>query len=275
MAISQPYGLSDVSMLAEARGIVDAARAEGVLVRLLGGLAVREHCTHTRFCERPYRDIDLAALAGASKAVTAMLGRLGWAENRQVAMATMGRKRQFFRDCRHGAGTDRAHDDDRVDLYLDAFRLHHTIDLRRRLDLERYTVSTSDVLLVKLQRTEVNPDDLRDIVTMVKDAVGLGEDDEPDVLNLRYLARLCAADWGLHHDVTRNIARCRAALDPALESVQAAARVRRRLDALEAALAAAPKGLRWRMRARVGERLAWYEPVDDVEGVAFTPGERP
>jgi hypothetical protein len=273
MAISEPYGLFDEGMLTEAHLIIDTARAQGVALRLLGGLAVREHCRETAFCERSYRDIDLVGLGSAAKAATAVLGGLGWDENRQVAMATMGRKRQFFRDCRHVAARGRAHDD-RIDLYLDAFRLHHSIDLRRRLDFEPYTVSTSDVLLVKLQRTEVNDDDLRDILTVVKDVAELGDDDAPHALNLRYIARLYAADWGLHHDVTRNIARCRRILD-ALAADRDMARVARRLDALEAALSAEPKGRRWRLRASLGERLAWHEPVDDVEGVYFAPRERP
>ena len=43
----------------------------------------------------------------------------------------------------------RRHDDDRVDVYLDTFRLHHQIPLRRRLTLEPYTVPAADVLLVE------------------------------------------------------------------------------------------------------------------------------
>jgi hypothetical protein len=212
MAGSRPYGLDERGMLGEAHRIIDAARAEGVTLRLVGGLAVREHCREAAFCERPYRDIDLAVPRRSAKSATTLLARLGWTENRQVAMAAAGAKRQFFRPCRHGDDEGTAHVDDRIDLYLDAFRLHHTIDLRRRLEIEPYTVSTSDVALVKLQRTVANDDDLRDIVTVVKDAAALTTRDLPDALNLDYIARLCAVDWGLYHDVSRNVARCRGVL---------------------------------------------------------------
>ncbi len=260
-------------------------------MRLLGGLAVREHCRETAFCERPYRDIDLVGLSRESKAATALIVGSGWQENRQVAMATMGRKRQFFRECRHGdadgyggrnsdggrggGGRERVHDDDRIDLYFDAFRLHHSIDLRRRLRLEPYTVPTSDVLLVKLQRTTINEDDLRDILTVVKDAAELGDHEAPGVVDLGYLARLCAGDWGLHHDVVRNLARCRGSLGTLGLGRLDAARLQHRLEALEAAVEAAPKALRWRWRASFGERLAWHEPVDDIEGVYLSAAERP
>jgi hypothetical protein len=275
MAAAHAHELSAPGMLAEAHAIIDAARARGIVVRLVGGLAVREHCRDAAFCERPIRDIDLVTTRRSSKAVTTLLAGLGWTENRQVAMASSARKRQFFRPCRHPAGNGRAHDDDRIDLYLDAFQLHHSVDLRDRLELEPYTVSTSDVLLVKLQRTEANDDDVRDMVTVIKDAVAIGEDDAPGVVNRLYLARLCAADWGLCHDVTRNLARCRAALAPRDADDPTPGRARARLDVLQQAIDEQPKRWRWRLRAALGERLAWHEPVDDVEAVYFAPGERP
>jgi len=272
--VAHAHELTAHGMLAEAHDIIDAARAEGVALRLVGGLAVREHCRDTAFCERPIRDIDLATPQRSSKAVTRLLVALGWTENRQVAMGSAGRKRQFFRRCRHPVRDGRAHDDDRIDLYLDAFQLHHRVDLRERLELERYTVSTSDVLLVKLQRTEVNSDDVRDMVTVIKDAIAIGDDDAPGVVNRRYLARLCADDWGLSHDVNRNLARCREVVATRGDDL-AARRVAARLDALQRALDDQPKGWRWRLRAGLGERVAWHEPVDDVEAAYFTAGERP
>jgi hypothetical protein len=274
MTNREPHALAGQGMLVEAHRIIDAGRSQGICLRLVGGLAVRDHCREPGFCERPYRDIDLAAPRRAAKGATALLGRLGWTENRQVAMAAAGAKRQFFRECRHPTTAGTAHLDDRIDLYLDAFRLHHTIDLRRRFELEPYTVSTSDVALVKLQRTVLDHDDLRDIVTVVKDAAALATDDAPGTLNVGYIAALCAADWGLYHDVSRNVARCRCAL-AVLGTGTASAAVAARLDALAEALSSAPKTRRWRLRATLGERLAWHEPVDDTEGVYLSRAEQP
>ena len=49
-------------LAAEARRIVDGARQRGVTLRLLGGLAIRQHCQALPFCERPYSDIDVVGL---------------------------------------------------------------------------------------------------------------------------------------------------------------------------------------------------------------------
>jgi hypothetical protein len=36
------------------------------------------------------------------------------------------------------------------------------------------------------------------------------------------------------------------------------------IDALRAAIDAAPKSTKWRLRARVGDRVAWYELPEEV-----------
>ncbi|MDF2739594.1 MAG: hypothetical protein K0S88_961, partial [Actinomycetia bacterium] len=46
-----------------------------------------------------------------------------------------------------------------------------------------------------------------------------------------------------------------------------AAIVAARIDALLAAIRDAPKSVRWRARARVGERMQWWQDVDDREAV--------
>ena len=44
------------------------------------------------------------------------------------------------------------------------------------------------------------------------------------------------------------------------------ARVRGRLEAIIAAIEEKAKSLRWRLRARVGKRVAWRREIEDTEG---------
>ena len=113
-----------------------------------------------------------------------------------------------MRPCEHVGerGADRIHPDDHVDVFLDTFRMDHDIALARRLEIEPYTVSLSDLLLTKLQIFRLNDKDLRDIVTLLADAE-VGEQDGPGVIDGRYIGELCADDWGLFYDVTRNLQR--------------------------------------------------------------------
>jgi hypothetical protein len=41
--------------------------------------------------------------------------------------------------------------------------------------------------------------------------------------------------------------------------------IRRRLVAMEKAMDLTPKTMAWKMRARVGKRIRWYEEVEEVQ----------
>jgi hypothetical protein len=253
-------------MLAEALFIIDEARRRGLTVRLVGGLAVRESCRDASFCRRRYRDIDLVGRHGEVKAVVSLFRGLGFAENPHYRLASSGQMAQFFRPCIHTSGADPEHVDDRIDLYVDTFRLDHDIRLADRLTLEEYTVPASDVLLVKLQRASVNEDDVADCISLLKD-LPLSERDLPHAINVRYVGRLCAHDWGLHHDVTRNLGRCRDHLSEFGLDDEGRRRALDAINGLERALRETPKSPRWRWRALFGEALPWHDAVDEREGV--------
>jgi hypothetical protein len=84
-----------------------------------------------------------------------------------------------------------------------------------------------------------------------------------EAIDPAYVAGLLARDWGFHHTATANLVALRD--DPAGNGT--AATVRGRADALLGAIEAAPKSVRWRARARVGERMQWWQDVDEREAV--------
>ena len=206
----------------------------------------------------------MVAHARQMRPLVALFARLGYAENYEVSTATANAELQFVRPCAHGGGSGagHAHADDHVDVFLDTFRMDHEIALARRLDIEPYTVSLSDLLLSKLQIFRLEEKDVRDIVTLLGD-VPVGVEDEPGVINGRYIGGLCADDWGLFYDVTTNLAHVDERAAKFDLSDAQAARVRSGVARLIAAIDGAPKGARWRLRARIGTRKAWHEAVDD------------
>ena len=154
------------ALLDEALDVVDAARADGVDARLVGGLAVLTPCAGPEQCRRDHRDVDLVAPRRQAGRLLATLTGLGYEENTHVRLASSGALLQVYRPCRHADGHGRPlHPDDRVDVYFDAFRLHHTLPLRRRLLREAYTLPPSDVLLAKLLRTRMSAADVQDVAT--------------------------------------------------------------------------------------------------------------
>jgi hypothetical protein len=253
-------------MAAEGRRIVDAARKRGLTLRLIGGLAVRDHCEELSFCGRDHSDLDMVGLSHEVVGLIGLFETLGYRERIHVREATMRGQAQFMRECVHGSadGAYAVHAEDHVDVFLDEFRMDHRVDLRHRLGVERYTVSASDLLLTKLQVFRAEERDLRDIVTLLKDD-GLGSEDAPGTVSVAYLAELCARDWGLYYDVVRNLRRCAESLGayglgPADED-----HVRAALAQLTEAIEAGPKTRAWRWRARVGTRRRWHEEVEEQD----------
>ena len=251
-------------MLDEGRKLVDAARAAGITLRLLGGLAVREHCRTYEVCERDYSDLDMVAPVKVARRLPAVFAGFGYAEDYEVYSTTMGARMQFVRPCAHvtGPGKEAAHAEDHVDIFLGSVRMDHDIALSKRLEIEPYTVSISDLVLSKLQIFRLTEKDVRDLVTLLGDH-DVGDEDAPGVVNGRYIGELCAGDWGLFYDVAGNLARVdEHAADYALSDEQLE-RVRRGVARLIGAIDGAPKSLGWRLRARVGTRKAWHNPVED------------
>lgn len=238
--------------IAEAKKIIDVARGKGVVLRLIGGLAVRNHCVITYFCEREYLDMDFVGLASQDNEITRLFERFGYKENKNISLASSGWQKQFYKRAL----------EDHVDVFLDFLRMEHDINLKNRLSVEDYTIPVSDLLLSKLQIYELNEKDIRDIITIVKD-LPLDKEDKKGVINVKYIAELCSRDWGLHKDVTMNIDRCSDLVHYYNLTSKEVEKVRNKLSRIKQAIEAAPKTLQWKLRAKIGEKKAWRRTVED------------
>ena len=254
-------------MAAEARSLVDAARERGLTLRAIGGLAVRDHCEELTFCGRDHSDLDMVGLGREVADLVDVFESMGYRERLRVRQATLGERAQFARPCVHESanGASAVHADDHVDVFLDVFRMDHRVDLRRRLTVEPYTVSASDLLLTKLQLFRAEERDRRDVVTLLKDD-RLADEDAPGTVNIAYLTGLCARDWGLQYDVLRNLRRCAETLASFELAPADEERVRAALESLLRSIEEAPKTRAWRWRARIGTRRRWHDHVEEQDG---------
>ena len=238
----------------EARRVTTAAQQEQIALKLTGGLGIYFHAPSARAApfRREYRDLDFVGLSAQRGAVQPFLARLGYKPD--VPFNTLqGRRRLRY--------WDRAHDRP-VDIFLDQIWMCHTIDLRDRLHEPEGVLTPADLLLTKMQIVKLNAKDLTDIVALLLDhPVGAGDG---EVINAAYVARLLAGDWGFYRTLQLNMDRIRTALARLPAQTDA---VGSRLAALWQAVEMHPKSLSWRLRARVGDRLPWYElPEPDEAG---------
>jgi Fic family protein len=267
-------------LMAAAMAIVDSARDGGAELRLTGGLAVRRYCVDLGFMEREYSDIDFVGLSAQTRELHEVFTGLGYTENRYVTQSTDASQLQYIkiealreaRERNDAKPADQTRHEpplvDHVDIFLDVMRMDHDVDVRGRLDIDDYAVSPVDALIAKLQIGKINQKDVHDVIALVKDVPLRGADGADDELSIdaEYLAEVCSRDWGLHHDITENLDVVLASVKDYGLSDQALAKVRERLTALKESVEEATKGIRWWLRASMGERMAWRREVEDTEG---------
>ena len=241
------------------QGVVEAADGAGIPVRLMGGVAIwlRASAPARAALGRDYPDIDLVAHKRQSRALRSLLEELGYDPER-VFNATHGARRLLYHAPDGGW---------HADVFLDTFEMSHTLDLGTRLEAEPLTLAAAELLLTKLQIAEVNAKDLADAAMLLWDhepVSGAGAGDGPGLLNLTRLARVCGADWGLFTTVTDNLAACADHLAELSIGATDAARIANRIGLIRQALQDVPKSLPWRVRARAGRRVRWYQVPEEV-----------
>jgi hypothetical protein len=240
-------------LAAEAGRLLDAAHADGIPIRLIGGLAIYVHTEEIPpSLQRSYDDIDLATPKGASRRVGDFFAKLGYEPAREFNALQGSRRLLFY---------DRAHER-KLDVFVGSFEMCHTIPITDRIELDDRTIPLAELLLTKLQVVELNDKDLRDIATLLNGHEVGGEDGES--INGDFVASLTADDWGLWRTVKLNLERVHGRIASLSLDAGAQARIVERADALWQRIEREPKSRRWRVRDRVGDRKRWYEVPDEV-----------
>ncbi|HJZ47718.1 MAG TPA: hypothetical protein VKE41_11155 [Roseiflexaceae bacterium] len=239
----------------EARRIVTAAQARGVLLRLLGGLAVRlrsPSASH-RALARGYPDIDFVTVSRGSRAVEALLTELGYEPNKEFNLLN-GSSRLLFYDPER---------ERQIDVFVGQFEMCHRLPIGERLDRDQLTVPLAELLLTKLQIVQLNEKDVRDVCALLLDHP-LGEGDG-EAINLARIAQLCAEDWGLWKTVTISLQKVQDFCDAYDLEAASKLTIVERVGILRQALDSTPKSLKWKLRAKLGERVQWYELPEEVQ----------
>lgn len=243
----------------EARRILQASSERNLVLKLIGGLAIAMRCPSAsrEGLRRRYADVDVVGHEKQSKAIKTFFTEMDY-EPRERFNAMMGHKRLIFNDLVNQR---------RVDIFLDVFEMSHKFDFSKRVELEPLTLPLADLLATKLQIVQINDKDLRDMATLFLDHDVESQDGE--TINGAYIAKLCSVDWGIWKTFTNNIAKLKDSFDGNILSKSEAEKVTERVVKLNDLIEGEPKSLSWKLRARVGERVPWYElPEADKPVVA-------
>jgi hypothetical protein len=248
---------------AEADRLVDELHSRGVVSRLIGGLGVaaHDHVPPPVSLVREFADIDIVVPRKAGRQTGTSLVELGYLANARFN-ALHGSKRMLFYDMANRR---------QLDVFVGEFAMCHRLDLNDRLDRHFRALSAADLLLTKLQIVELNHKDVLDTVRLLLSHDLSDDDTDPrsdtDGLSKRRIVSITASDWGWYTTLSDNLGKVARGLPEGLSDSEAETVVRRVEDLLQV-MAAAPKSTRWKARALVGRRRAWYELPEEVAPAA-------
>jgi hypothetical protein len=215
----------------------------GVNLRLLGGVGIVLHCPRVLGGE-PHRqtaDIDVAVSRRDARSLTGLLEDLGYEPERRFN-ALHGDTRMIFKG-----------PTGKLDVFVGAFTMCHALDIDRRLTLDYPALTATDLLLTKLQIVELNAKDAHDAsVLLAEHPIAEGDGDHIDIA---YLRRLTGDDWGLWRTVTGTLEQL-AELHPIVAP---------QCKTIVNEVREGPKTRRFKLRARVGERVRWYELPEEAD----------
>jgi hypothetical protein len=229
-----------------------------VMMRLIGALAFRTHCQKYGYIQdalgRKFTDFDFVSYPRFRADVRRVLTELGYEEDKQVTQL-FGDRRMLFHDPAFGRHTD---------VFYNVLDFCHPINFVGRLEKEGLTVPLAELLLEKMQIVQINEKDLIDSIMLLREHP-IGDTDH-ETINAKVVTDILGNDWGFWRTVTANLK----LLDDKLAVYTSLADedrrvVHERIQELQGRIDAAPKSLRWKARARVGERVKWYKDVEELE----------
>ena len=254
-AVSGPSPDADAAraVVEGARSLVDALTEAGVTARLLGGVAVALRCPQAALPPSPlarsYSDLDVVVARSDRRRLPEVLGALEFqAAERFNAMSGHVRQLYVSKD-----GVD-------LDVFVEQFKMCHELDLKDRLAIDARTLPLADLVLTKLQVADLTEKDIRDYAALTLEHE-LTDDDSG--IGVARICTVTGGDWGWWRTVTENLGKAIDHLDRLGLTPAAAEVVRGRTVALVARIDDTPKSLRWKARARVGDRMAWREDPEE------------
>lgn len=241
----------------ELRTILKASEDADILLRVIGSLAFQMHCPQFGYLQaamgRAYTDIDFGAYSKQSKQITEMMAKMGYAENREVFIASEGERAIFDKP---GTGLH-------VDVFYEKLDFCHAIYWKDRLEVDSPTIPLTELLLEKMQIVQINEKDIIDTIMLLLEHP-LGDIDK-ETINIKLAAQLCANEWGLWRTTTMNLDKVKQLARHYTQlTLEQKSKVESQVDTILARLNHEPKPLAWRIRDRVGDRVKWYKDVDEV-----------
>jgi hypothetical protein len=242
----------------EAKRISEEAERRGLTLRIISAIAAELHSPKYAYLlnemhRPPHKDIDLVTLPRFRKDLKRFFLGMNYKPLEQMLV--------LYGQARHTYNRDDGEIE--VDVYFGKLEYCHRIDLTARLQLDRPTITPSDILLQKMQIVKPNEKDVIDATVLLREhEVQMAEG---DVINAKYISSLLSDDWGFYYTFSRNLSEVKAAATQSEVLTQDDKKdVCSKVEKLISCIEGEPKSLRWKTRLVVGTKKKWYMDVEDL-----------
>ncbi|MHA2406711.1 MAG: hypothetical protein ACXADB_08300 [Candidatus Hermodarchaeia archaeon] len=266
--------MSDKEFLKEATHIVDQAEENGLVIRILGALAIRMQTPHKLELHRnldrlgegamSFTDIDIIGPKSQRRDIEKFFEKtLGFHVDRYALLAAKDRyiyhhsQKPYY-----------------VDVFLDCLDFSHKIEFARKKDhhrlvLDKPTITLADLVLEKTQIHAINEKDIKDLITLFAGhEVGI-MDKDPKTINEVYIGEILCDDWGFWYDATGNLRKVidfvKKYCDEGLIGRDECNLVVARVEELLLTIDNTSKTKNWEKRAKKGTKKQWWKDVEESD----------
>ncbi len=266
--------LSPEEFVKQSVNIVERAQNNGIILRILGALAIyirtegyqearRIYEVIPRFGEgKPlFTDLDLMAYSSQRSDIIKFFQDLGF---KPLLNPLYSYKRLIY---------DTPERYFHIDIFFDKLEFSHDVNFgskpgKGRLDLDFPTITVTDLVLEKLQIHQINMKDIVDLMVLFR-AYDISMQFNKNVIDASYIASILSDDWGFWFDVTNNLNKVKQFTDKFYSDGKLYDKDRTvimdRIDKLLKIIEETPKTKKWIKRSKEGTSKPWYREVEEVE----------
>ena len=259
-----------------AKDIIDKAKEDGVVLRILGALSVYIHTedddirklfyTLERLGEgKPlFTDLDTVAYSKQQPMVKKFFENTLKFKPNLYVNTLFAFKRNIFE-----------HPDSAfaVDVFYDRLEYSHNVEFgnapsRGRLEIDYPTITLADIVLEKLQIHKINKKDIVDLIILLLQH-DLYDGVKVQTIDYSYISKVLSDDWGFYYDAKSNLDKVKTFAstfkDEGKLDENSLRTVSERVEALIKAIENTPKTRNFQNRAKKGTSIPWYNDVEEVE----------
>jgi len=259
-----------------AKDIVEKAKENNVVLRILGALAVYIHTEDPQIRnlfytlerlgkDKPlFTDLDTVAYSRQQPLVKKFFETTLKFKPNIYVNTLFAYKRNIFE---HPEGLFA------VDVFYDRLEFSHNVEFgnapgKGRLEIDFPTISLADIVLEKLQIHKINRKDIVDLIILfLQHNVEAAQKEQ--TIDASYIAKVLSDDWGFYYDANMNLDKVKEfaktfASEEKLTESQLS-EINSKVDFLKEVIEKTPKTRNFEKRAKKGTQVPWYRDVEEVE----------